>query len=97
MHRESSLSWSKFKAEQQIFPVLVLVLLLFLICHTAFRIVFSGILIVKFGHSFSDFHQLTCLDFFPVLQFSCRSSSVQMFRPSTEPKPGIHAICQGIM
>lgn len=53
--------------------------------------------VVKFRHSYSDFYQLTCLDFFPVLQFSCRGSSVQMFRPSTEPKPGIHAICQGII
>lgn len=32
-----------------------------------------------------------------VLQFPCRSSSIQMFRPSIEPEPGVHAIRQGIM
>lgn len=45
---QSSLRHFEFRAENQI--LLGLITLPFLFCHTAFQILFSGILLMKFGH-----------------------------------------------
>lgn len=58
---QSSLRQFGFRAENQI--LLGLITMIFL-CHTAFQIIFSGILIMKFEHYCLDVYKLMSLDFF---------------------------------